>query len=158
MTRRLTFGILTVAMITCLTLIFSTNQTVHAGKKHTHEHTEKDRHHEPDLLHDSMETMGSAFKSIRRQARDNSFDDSTLKQIQRMQTATLIAMHESCDDFANDKQRVIEYRTLMANALKKMLDMELAVLKGNNDDVAQMVRELHAMMKDGHSKFEVDDD
>ena len=104
-----------------------------------------------------MKTMSSAFKAIRRQTRTKSFGVSTQKQIEKMQTAALIAMHQSDDDFANNKQMVIEYRSRMANAIKKMLDIELALLKGDKDDVVTMINELNAIMKDGHSKFRDDD-
>ena len=113
----------------------------------------KEGHGDHDLLEHSMETMNSAFKKLRRSARDKSFDASSLKELEKMQTATLVAMHQSDDDFANDKKRVIQYRGLLANTLKKLLDMEMAILEDKNDEAAKIVGEVYSLMKEGHKHF-----
>lgn len=145
--QKFTFGVLTLALIASLTFGFSNHQTALAETGHDHGHDEH------ELLEKSMKTMNSAFKQLRRKARDKSFEASSLTQIEKMQTATLVAMHQSDDDFANDKKRVIQYRGLMANTLKKLLDMELAILEGKNDDAAKIVGEVYRLMKEGHKHF-----
>ena len=148
MIRRLTFSMLTLALTTCLIFGFSNTQVLQAKSQN---------HHKNNALEQNMKILGSAFKKIRRQARSKTFDASTIQHIQKMQTAALLAMHESPSDIANQKQRVIQYRSQMALTIKKLLDMELAALKGNNDDVAKRVTELYAIMKTGHKQFKHDD-
>ena len=100
-----------------------------------------------------MEIMGSAFRQIRRQARSKKFDQDTLKQLERMQTSALLAMHANEEEHITKKDDVIQYRSMMADLIKKLLDMEIAVLKEDHTAAAACVDDLNTIMKSGHNKY-----
>jgi soluble cytochrome b562 len=150
MTRRLTFGVLTLALITALTMSFSGTQQVRAESEHEH-------HGEHEVLEKSMKIIGSSFKKLRSEARSKAFGESTIMELQKMQTAAIVAMHANAEEKITKKEDVIAYRTQMADLVKKLLDMELAILNDKNDDAAAMVNDLNTIMKAGHNKFRKED-
>lgn len=146
MIRQLTLGLLTIALISALTLSFSGTQTLYAESEHDGQ----------EVLESNMKVLGSAFRQLRRQARSKQFDESTLEDLARMQKAAVIAMHANAEEHITKKEDVILYRTMMADTIKKLLDMEIAVLKGDNDAAAACVNDLNSLMKNGHTKFKDD--
>lgn len=149
MTRRLTLGVLTLALISALTLSFSGTQNVRAESEHEHGGHE--------LLEKNMKVLGSNFKKLRGQARSKAFDESSIEALEKMQAAAIFAMHANAEEKITKKEDVITYRTQMADVIKKLLDMELAVLAGKNDEAAVMVDDLNTLMKAGHNKFRKED-
>ncbi|HAI12749.1 MAG TPA: hypothetical protein DCM28_13660 [Phycisphaerales bacterium] len=140
MTPKLTFGLLIIALIGALTFSFSGTQPALAESEH-------------EVLEHNMEIMGSAFRQIRRQARSKKFDQDTLKQLERMQTSALLAMHANEEEHITKKDDVIQYRSMMADLIKKLLDMEIAVLKEDHTAAAACVDDLNTIMKSGHNKY-----
>jgi soluble cytochrome b562 len=147
MTPKLTFGLVIFSLIAALTFSFSSTQIVKADSD-KHEHAEG---HE--VLEHNMKIMGSAFRQLRKDARSKSFNDETLKSLARMQQAAVIAMHANEEEHITKKEDVIAYRSMMADVIKKMLDMEIAILKGENDAAAACVEDMNTLMKNGHSKY-----
>lgn len=146
MTKRLTLGAVALALITALTLSFSSTQVVRAESEHG----------EHEVLESNMKVLGSAFRQLRRQARDKKFDDTTLKDLERMLKSAIIAMHANAEEHITKKEDVILYRTMMSDMIKKMLDTQIAVLKGDNDAAAACIDDLNTLMKNGHNKFKKD--
>ena len=147
MTPKLTLGLLIVALIGALTFSFNGTQVVRAESEHHGEH---------EVLEKNMKVLGSAFRQLRRQARSKDFDKSTLEHLANMQQAAVIAMHANEEEHITKKEDVILYRSMMADTIKKLLDMEIAVLKGDNDAAAACVNDLNSLMKNGHTKFKDD--
>lgn len=147
MTSKLTLGLVIVSLITALTFTVSTTQIAKADSD-KHKHGE-----EHEVLEHNMEIMGSAFRQLRRDARNKKFDQTTLKDLARMQQAAIIAMHANEEEHITKKEDVIQYRSMMADLIKQMLDMEIAILKDENDKAAACVDEMNTLMKNGHNKY-----
>ncbi len=147
MTSKLTLGLVIVSLITALTFTISTTQIARADSD-KHEHGE-----EHEVLEQNMKIIGSAFRQLRRDARSKKFDETTLKNLERMQKSAIIAMHANEEEHITKKEDVIQYRSMMADLIKQFLDMEIAILKGENDKAAACVDEMNSLMKNGHGKY-----
>ena len=107
----------------------------------------------------AMEIIGSHYKKIRRQARTKKFDAATIKMVQEMQTQSLIAMHEPIPRATKlggekGKKMLIAYKKSMASMVTKLMELELLLDEGKNDEAAKMMMEtLGTVKKDGHEDF-----
>ena len=111
----------------------------------------------------AMEIINSNYKKIRRQARRKSFDESTTKMVQEMQTQSLIAMHQPvpmAEKLSGDKKKemTIGYKKGMAELVTLLMKLEILLDEGNKDEAAKVImEELAASKKDGHEKFTEDE-
>ena len=149
MTRPMTLGLLTLGLIAALTFSFSTPQVLRAESEHDH-------HGEHEVLEKNMKVMGSAYRQLRRDARDKKFNESSLKEIERMLKSTVLAMYANGEEHITKKEDVIVYRTYMSEMIKLLLDTELAILNDKNEEAAKTIGELGSVMKKAHNKFKKD--
>lgn len=150
MTQRLTLSALALALIAALTFSIS-GPAAHAEPEHG------EHHGGHEILEHNMKVIGSAYKKLRTQARSKAFGESTIKLLSQMQSAAVIAMHANVDAEITKKEDVIAYRTQMADLIKKLLDTELAVLNGKNDEAASNIGDLYRIEKKGHRQFRKED-
>lgn len=109
-------------------------------------------------INEHMEEVNSAYKLLRRQARRKNFDDNSLEHVITMQQHTLKAMHMGfprLEAASGEKkqQMLIGFRKKMAETLKHMLDLEIALLEGRADDAAELVNQLATDKNEGHEAY-----
>ncbi len=105
-----------------------------------------------------MEIINDHYRTLRRQARGNRFDDSTIGLLAEMQLAALNAMHMNFPKAdalpeAEGKAMMIDYRRDMAAFIKALLDAEIALLEDRKEDAGEIIGNLGGMKADGHEKF-----
>lgn len=125
---------------------------VSAQSDHDHEH----HHDSPVIKH--MEVVGSNYKKLRRQARKKAFDDTTLTMVAEMQTNALAAMHLEFSKAAGlpaaeKKKMLLGFRKDMAEFIKALLDLEIALLEDRKDDAKQLISDLGRHKSAGHEKY-----
>jgi soluble cytochrome b562 len=105
-----------------------------------------------------MEILNDHYRTLRRQARRNQYDDATVGMIAEMQAAALSAMHMAvpkAQELPDTERKAVtlDYRRDMAAFVKALLDIEIALLEGRSEDAGELITNLGAMKSDGHEKF-----
>jgi hypothetical protein len=114
--------------------------------------------HEESPINMEMEIINDHYRTLRRQARGNRFDESTLGLLAEMQLAALNAMHMTFPKAdalpqAERQTMIVDYRRDMAAFIKALLDAEIALLEDRKEDAGEIIGNLGAMKADGHEKF-----
>lgn len=112
---------------------------------------------EPPVV-EHMTVVNDGYKMLRRQARTKDFNEESLKHVIEMQKAALAAMHEEPPILAKipagEKAKfMIEYKKGTRLLIDALLDMEIALLEGNKDQVVELIDKLGSIKKEGHDKF-----
>jgi len=105
-----------------------------------------------------MEMINDHYRTLRRQARRNRYDEATVGMVAEMQAAALSAMHmdvPKADDLPDAARQAmtIDFRRDMAVFVKALLDVEIALLEDRNEDAGKLITNLGSMKSDGHKKF-----
>lgn len=118
-----------------------------------------DEEEEHSEVHQIMEQINDHYKILRRNARRQRFDD-VLSRIVEMQSLSLQAMHVDTIPLAEEaagneeKQRLmIGFKKMQAQLITTLMDLEIAVLEGRDDDASDLVQKLAQLKQDGHDKF-----
>jgi soluble cytochrome b562 len=114
-------------------------------------------------LHDKMEQIDESMKKLRRTLRSADSNAESLELISKAQQAAIAckAMTPSRAATVPEPERkkfVAEYRKQMAGVIGQMLQMEIAVLDGNNEKAQQIHKELKTLEEKGHDKFMQEED
>lgn len=111
-----------------------------------------------ELLHESMEKMGSNFKKLKKLAADNKLTKDALPLITQMQAAVLASkgvVPPYAEKLKGDEQAsfVLGYRKKLIEALGQLLQLEVAILEGRGADAVALVKAIDATQKSGHDVY-----
>jgi hypothetical protein len=117
----------------------------------------KDDHDDSPIVK-HMERVASNYKKLRRQARRMKFDDTSVKMVAQMQIHVIGAMHENFEvaeklSGKEKKLMILNFRKDMSKLVKKLLDLEIALLEDRKADAKRMIGELAKHKSDGHEKY-----
>ena len=113
---------------------------------------------EANPLHESMETMQRNLKALRKLMRDAAKKDEALAAVHEMEDAVLVGLAnvpepleklEGSALLAHD----VDYKRRMASVYTTLLDMELALDKGDADALKTLYRALGGQKKEGHQIY-----
>jgi len=113
-------------------------------------------------LYDLMEGIKGNLKTVATTVKDPKMEAKTSEALAEMEVRLLAAKAEdptNLSDFRGDarKEHVAAYRADMARTLIKVLEVEVAMLEGRRDEAFELaVKNLHAMRKAGHDKYQGD--
>lgn len=114
---------------------------------------------EQPLLHDSMEEMSDAFRTISRGYSKADKLDDVLEAITTLQENIVTAkslVPDRLSDLSGEELEtaLTDYRVRMAKLLDRSAELEVALLTGD-DDLAHMILrdELYPMRDEGHELF-----
>lgn len=110
-------------------------------------------------LMQAMERMQDGMRQLRRQARRERYDDSSVEIVQDMTVAAVAAMRET-PPYASEvpteerEQFHIDYQKMNAKLVKELLDLQIALLEERNEDIMAHLKELINLENEGHDKFD----
>jgi len=109
-----------------------------------------------------METMEKIYKTLKKQIKDETNRDSSLKLIQEFQLNVLVAKTltpPGLDKLTpEEKEKAItSYRTLMMNVLRTAIDLEQALLEKNFVQAEEELKTIHDLEDTGHKEFRKED-
>jgi len=109
-------------------------------------------------LKDHMDVMDRSLRLLRRTLRDASRNEESLKTVSLLQQATLMskdmtpAMTEKLPE-GDRAAFVADYRRDMAKLLIQTVELEIALLDGNNAKAQELYDAIKATEDPGHEKF-----
>lgn len=117
----------------------------------------------PKALEKSMEQMGRAFKVLRQQITKPEMNESSLTQLANLQRATVEAKRHLPPELAklpeaDRKAKALEYKQMMNNLVRAQLDVEDALLEGDNEKAATALNSVHDIEESGHKDFRSKED
>ena len=119
------------------------------------------RDDEETPMHQQMEVIEDGLKSLRRGLRKPENNPQSLETVLAMQQAAWVckglepAMMSSVPE-AERAQFLADYRKDMAICMKAMLDLEIALLDGDNEKAQELYKTLKIQEDEGHEKFTED--
>lgn len=113
---------------------------------------------EENPLHDSMETMQRNLKALRKLMRDPAKKDEAIAAVQEMEGAVLLGLAnvpKPVKELAGSALLAhdVDYKRRMATVYTTLLDMELALDKGDDDALKTLYRALGGQKKEGHQIY-----
>lgn len=113
---------------------------------------------EDHALHESMETMQRNLKALRKLMRDPAQKDEALKAVREMEAAVLVGLAhvpKPLKELAGSELLAhdVDYKRRMASVYTTLLDMELALDKGDGDALKTLYRALGGQKKEGHQIY-----
>jgi soluble cytochrome b562 len=110
-------------------------------------------------LHDSMEAMNKAYKTLRMQIADASKNASSLELVSEMQKQALIAKsaipaRAKATPEAQRAKFISDYRKSMVMLMTELLKLETALVDGKNADAEAIAKNLTKMKNEEHEKFQ----
>ena len=114
-------------------------------------------------LQESMQRIGEAFKTVRRQVRMPEKNEDTLRLLSEFQRYAVAAKSLTPAKASEmpEKERaafVKDYRVRLISLLEVMLKTEKAVLEGDPDKAYELLKEAQVIKSDAHRDFQVDGD
>lgn len=117
---------------------------------------------EPETpLRQQMKVIDDGLKKLRKDLQDPAKNADSLKRIAEMETAALFCKLETPPKSAKipEAERaafVTAYRKELVNVVRLMLDLETALLDGDNAKAQELRKKLHDAEDPGHEKFAED--
>jgi soluble cytochrome b562 len=113
---------------------------------------------EENAIEDQMETMGSAFKKLRRQVPDPAQNASSLELVAKLRKASVAAQPLTPEKAAKipeaDRARfVAAYAEKMTALIAEIDKLEAALKADKNDEAATALARLGELQKEGHREF-----
>ena len=137
-----------------LSLIPSTLLTRQEGQEEEHEETELEEH---------MHKIEDSLRKLRRSLRDESKRDASLEEIAAMQREALEAklltpsMAEALP--AAERAAMIRaFRRTMVDVIAGQLELEAAILDGDQEAARAAFRKVHDMEDAGHERFTIEEE
>lgn len=119
--------------------------------------------HDHTALEDQMSDMNKAWRSVRRQIKDPSKNDSTLEYVAKVKKAaqksvdmTPILAKEMSG--AEKKNFMAGYQKAMKNTVALIGDLEAALKAGDNSKAEEIVGKINDARKHGHEKYKPEDE
>lgn len=114
-------------------------------------------------LEGKMDTMGKAWKQLKRQVSDPTQNADSLQLVATIRTAAEEAMKlipaRAADVPTSDRTKfVADYQAGIKKLIEGFGKLKTALKAGNNEKAAQLVAEISAMQKAGHKEFERPDE
>ena len=118
---------------------------------------EKPKHDETDL-EKSMETMGKAWKKLRRQAADPAQNASSLELMVTIKAAAQNNLKYTPDlarDIPADKRDrfIADYQAKMKETIAAFDKLDAAFKAGDNKAAGEIIAKIGALQKEGHKEF-----
>ncbi len=114
-----------------------------------------------DALHEEMEKLGASMKKLRRAIRNPEKNVSSLETLHKFQVAavnTKIMIPAKPEDVKMTKAEWAKgYRMGMIKTIQKSLEMEIALLNGDQEGAQATYKELGQIKKKGHTTYQVDE-
>jgi hypothetical protein len=112
-------------------------------------------------IHDHMEKLEDGMKALRRDLKDPAKNESSLALLVGMQDAVQQSKLHAPPLTAKQPEEaraayVVEYRTQLIALQKDLLDLELALLAGDNATAQALWKQAHDREDPGHEKFTED--
>lgn len=112
----------------------------------------------PKALEKSMEQMERSFKTLRKQIEKPEMNESSLTQVENLLRATVEAKRHlppilSKLPDAEKKAKAVEYKQMMISLVRAELDVEDALLEGDNAKAATSLSAVHDLEVAGHTDF-----
>jgi len=113
-------------------------------------------------LHDHMEAIRDHTRALLRAAADPATQVDALKAVAELQKHIVEAKNLAPDSAANVAEAdrpayLLDFRRSLAEVLRELAEIELAVIANKNDDAVKRIRENLVKMRDeAHEKFNVD--
>ena len=110
-------------------------------------------------LEAEMKAMGRDYRTIRQQVKDSTKNASTLAALADLELHTVIAkaaIPRTATTMPTEdqkKEKATDYRKDMADLVRTELDMEDALLSGDNDKAAKISDTMHKLEESGHQNF-----
>lgn len=119
--------------------------------------------HGNDELHEAMEEMNGLYRTIRRQARDETKNAETADAIHEMAAMALAAKQHipaMVNDMPQDQQQQLAatYRSMMNELVIDLLTAETALLAGDNAAAWEAILEANDVKGRGHELFIPEDE
>ena len=124
-------------------------------------HEDGEHHH--TALEDEMSAMNKAWRSIRRQIKDSSKNESTLALVAKVkkaaQESTKLTPIRAGDFSGDEKKKFMEgYQKAMKRTTGLISQLEAALESGDNAGAEEIVAKINDARKHGHEKYKPEDD
>ena len=109
-------------------------------------------------LEEKMDSMGQAWKKLKRQAADATKNAESLQLVATLRTAAEEAAKlepaKAADVPVADRAKfVADYRGGIKKLIGELAKLEVALQAGKNDEAAKLVADIGALQKAGHKEF-----
>jgi hypothetical protein len=118
----------------------------------------QDEHEEEGPIHEGMSRMNRAMRTLRKSLRDESRNAESLQVIVEAQRGASLAKTEAPALTAKQPEAerdafVTAYRLEIIRVERALLDLEEAVLAGDNEKAQELLKAAKAMEGPGHERF-----
>lgn len=125
--------------------------------------SDEDGEHHHTALEDEMSAMNKAWRSIRREIKDSSKNESTLASLAKVkkaaQESTKLTPIRSGDFSGDEKKKFMEgYQKAMKRTTGLISHLEAALRSGDNTEAENIVAKINDVRKHGHEKYKPEDD
>jgi len=122
----------------------------------------QDEEHEISVLEDHMETIEGAVKVLRRSLRDPANRADSLELVAEIQAATVVCkslVPPMAETVPADERAafITEYRLMLVDFLGYQLDLERALLAGDEEAAKAAFKQVREMEDTGHERFTEDE-
>jgi hypothetical protein len=119
---------------------------------------EHGEHDEEGPIHEGMSKMNRAMRTLRKSLRDESRNAESLQAIVEAQRGASLAKTETPGVTAKQPESeraafVVEYRLEIIRVERALLDLEEAVLAGDNEKAQELLKSAKSMEGPGHERF-----
>lgn len=119
--------------------------------------------HDETELEGKMDSMGQAWKKLKRQAADATKNAESLQLVATLRTsaeeAAKLEPAKAADVPAADREKfVADYRGGIKKMINELTKLEAALLAGKNDEAAKLIADIGALQKAGHKEFKRPDE
>ena len=123
----------------------------------------QDKEAEDSELTSHMKIINKGYRKLRSTLRDAERNAESLEKIWEMESHALAAKSLEPDKFALTPEAdraafMVGFRKTMTELIKAMLDLEVAVLDGDNDQAREILKNINKMKKPAHEKFKAEPD
>ncbi len=117
----------------------------------------EDDEKEPPIIQ-QMEKISSGYKKLRREARRKTFSEGSKALVKTMLVNSIAAFHEvppmTKDVPASKKAAfLLQYKAIMKKQIVVMMDLSMALDKGDADGAVKLISQLGTIKKEGHDKY-----
>lgn len=130
---------------------------------YVHANSHEGEEHEHTALEDEMSAMNKAWRSIRRQIKDPSKNESTLGLVAKVkesaEKATKMTPKLAEEKSGAEKKKFIEgYQKAMKKTVGLISQLEAALKSGDNAKAEEIVGKINDARKHGHENYKPADD
>ena len=150
--KRSPFYVLAAALLAAFALALLPTQQPASADNHADGHGDS-----AEVIHEAMEALGSGYKQVNRNLKDPSKTAESAEILAEMIASSVKAKGHLPKSASTDDLKT-SYRVIMNKLVIVLAQAENAALAGDNEKLAQYVKEAKDVKGDGHSLFITEDE